>query len=77
MCIRDRNYCIPLVTEESSVVAALSNSSKFWYDRGGFKSKVLSKSDRIFSKDIKAVRDLIVTNKVFETVNKQTKISRV
>ena len=41
--INNKNYCIPLVTEESSVVAALSNSSKFWYDRGGFKSKVLSK----------------------------------
>jgi len=41
--INHKNYCIPLVTEESSVVAALSNSSKFWYDRGGFKSKVISK----------------------------------
>tara|TARA_B100000989_G_scaffold17159_1_gene11312 strand:- start:99 stop:1409 length:1311 start_codon:yes stop_codon:yes gene_type:complete len=41
--INNKNYCIPLVTEESSVIAALSNSSKFWYDRGGFKSKVLSK----------------------------------
>tara|TARA_A100001015_G_scaffold306515_1_gene400916 strand:- start:32 stop:400 length:369 start_codon:yes stop_codon:yes gene_type:complete len=39
--INNNNYCIPLVTEESSVVAALANSSKFWYDRGGFKSKVL------------------------------------
>ena len=41
--INHKYYCIPLVTEESSVVAALSNSSKFWYDRGGFKSKVISK----------------------------------
>ena len=41
--INNKNYCIPLVTEESSVVAALSNSSKFWYDRGGFRSKVISK----------------------------------
>ena len=41
--INHENYCVPLVTEESSVVAALSNSSKFWYDRGGFKSKVISK----------------------------------
>ena len=41
--INNKNYCIPLVTEESSVVAALSNSSKFWYDRGGFKSEVISK----------------------------------
>jgi len=41
--INHKNYCIPLVTEESSVVAALSNSSKFWYDRGGFRSRVISK----------------------------------
>ena len=41
--INHKNYCIPLVTEESSVVAALSSSSKYWYDRGGFKSKVISK----------------------------------
>ena len=41
--INHKNYCVPLVTEESSVVAALSNSSKFWYDRGGFISKVISK----------------------------------
>ena len=41
--VNNKNYCIPLVTEESSGIAALSNSSKFWYDRGGFKSKVLSK----------------------------------
>ncbi len=41
--INNKNYCIPLVTEESSVIAALSNSSKFWYDKGGFKSKVVSK----------------------------------
>ena len=41
--INNKNYCVPLVTEESSVVAALSNSSKFWYDRGGFKSRVISR----------------------------------
>ena len=40
--INDKNYTIPLVTEESSVVAALSNSAKFWFDKGGFKSKVKS-----------------------------------
>ena len=50
--INNNNYCIPLVTEESSVVAALANSSKFWYDRGGFKSKVLlnTKSGQIHFK---------------------------
>ena len=37
-----KNYCIPLVTEESSVVAALSNSSKFWHERGGFTSNLIN-----------------------------------
>ena len=40
--INKKNYCIPLVTEESSVVAALSNSSKFWFERGGFKSNIIN-----------------------------------
>ena len=40
--INNKNYTIPLVTEESSVVAALSNAAKFWFDKGGFKSKVTS-----------------------------------
>ena len=40
--INDKIYTIPLVTEESSVVAALSNSAKFWFDKGGFKSEVKS-----------------------------------
>ena len=40
--INNKNYCVPLVTEESSVVAALSNSSKFWYERGGFTSNLIN-----------------------------------
>ncbi len=44
--INDKNYTIPLVTEESSVVAALSNAAKFWFDKGGFKSEVKSFSKR-------------------------------
>lgn len=35
--------CIPMAIEESSVVAAASKAAKFWIDRGGFKTKVLSK----------------------------------
>lgn len=40
--INDKIYTIPLVIEESSVVAAACKSAKFWLDRGGFKAKVLS-----------------------------------
>lgn len=39
--INDRLYCVPMVIEESSVVAAASKSAKFWLKRGGFSAKVL------------------------------------
>ncbi len=35
-------FTIPMVTEESSVVAAASNAAKFWLERGGFKAEVIS-----------------------------------
>ena len=42
MLINDKIYNIPLVIEESSVVAACSKSAKFWMEHGGFKTKILS-----------------------------------
>lgn len=40
--INDRLYTIPMAIEESSVVAAASKAAKFWLDRGGFKTEVIS-----------------------------------
>lgn len=40
--INNNIYCVPMVIEESSVVAAASKSAKFWFDRGGFEAKVIS-----------------------------------
>lgn len=40
--INGKTYAIPMVIEESSVVAAASNAAKFWSKRGGFKATVLS-----------------------------------
>jgi hydroxymethylglutaryl-CoA reductase len=40
--INGRNYLVPMVIEESSVVAAASAAAKFWSERGGFKSEVVS-----------------------------------
>ncbi len=34
-------YCVPMVIEESSVVAAASSAAKYWLDRGGFKTTIL------------------------------------
>lgn len=35
-------FAIPMVIEESSVVAAASNTAKFWLERGGFETEVIS-----------------------------------
>ncbi|MCW5518696.1 hydroxymethylglutaryl-CoA reductase, degradative [Aureitalea sp. L0-47] len=40
--INDTLYTIPMVIEESSVVAAASNAAKFWLERGGFNAEVIS-----------------------------------
>lgn len=40
--INGKTYAVPMVIEESSVVAAASLGAKFWLERGGFKAKVIS-----------------------------------
>ena len=39
--INEKIYSVPMVIEESSVVAAASKAAKFWLSRGGFVSRVL------------------------------------
>jgi hydroxymethylglutaryl-CoA reductase len=39
--IDNKLYCIPMVIEESSVVAACAKSANFWLQRGGFKTEIL------------------------------------
>ncbi|MAP54349.1 hydroxymethylglutaryl-CoA reductase, degradative [Altibacter sp.] len=39
--INNTLYALPMVIEESSVVAAASNAAKFWLSRGGFTTEVL------------------------------------
>ncbi len=40
--INHKYFFVPMVTDESSVVAAASAGAKYWAKRGGFRSKVLS-----------------------------------
>ena len=42
MVINDKVYAVPMVIEESSVVAAASSAAKFWMKRGGFRTEVRS-----------------------------------
>jgi hydroxymethylglutaryl-CoA reductase len=39
--INDKVYTLPMVIEESSVVAAACNSAKFWFSHGGFKTEIV------------------------------------
>ena len=40
--LNNKLHCIPMVIEESSVVAASAKAAKFWLKRGGFKAEVVS-----------------------------------
>ena len=40
--INQKVYTLPMVIEESSVVAAASHSAKFWFAHGGFKSEIVA-----------------------------------
>ncbi|MFG1498975.1 hydroxymethylglutaryl-CoA reductase, degradative [Halobacteriovorax sp. XZX-3] len=39
--LNQKVYNVPMVIEESSVVAALSKAAKFWSSRGGFKAEII------------------------------------
>jgi hydroxymethylglutaryl-CoA reductase len=38
--INDKYYLVPMVTEESSVVAATASAAKYWSERGGFNTRI-------------------------------------
>ncbi|MCY4562232.1 MAG: hydroxymethylglutaryl-CoA reductase [Flavobacteriaceae bacterium] len=66
--INQKTYCLPMVTEESSVVAAAANAAKFWYSRGGFQTRVdkMVKKGQVhffFSGDNKKLEHLFDTHK--------------
>ena len=66
--IDGRIYAIPMVIEESSVIAAASNSAKFWLARGGFKTEIVStiKSGQIhinFSGEAQTLSSFFETHK--------------
>lgn len=39
--IDNKDYLVPFVTEESSVVAAAAKSAGFWYNHGGFRCEII------------------------------------
>ncbi len=39
--LNGKHYAVPMVTEESSVVAAASSAAKYWLTRGGFHARII------------------------------------
>ena len=50
MVINNREFVVPMVTEESSVVAACASAAGYWASKGGFKCQILGdeKTGQIF-----------------------------
>lgn len=60
--------CVPMVIEESSVVAAASKAAKFWLTRGGFKAKVIDtvkigQVHMIWNGSKQAIEQVFINNK--------------
>lgn len=69
--INEKSYTIPMVIEESSVVAAACNAAKFWMHRGGFQAKVLNtrKVGQIhFNWNGERMKLLAKENEIFESL---------
>jgi hydroxymethylglutaryl-CoA reductase len=79
--INGKMYMVPMVIEESSVIAAASSSAKFWAEKGGFHSEVLStvkvgqvhffwKGDiELLRKDFPELRQLLIQRTLPLTAN--------
>jgi hydroxymethylglutaryl-CoA reductase len=78
--VNEKYFSIPMVIEESSVVAAAAKSAKYWSTRGGFKATVLS-SEKIgqvhfiYKGDVKKLEDFFqkIKPKFYEATESITK----
>lgn len=78
--INGKNYCVPLATEESSVVAAAAKAAGFWQNLGGFKTEVISTTKighvhfNWYGKDFQVLKNFFnqVKSSVLKTTNSIT-----
>lgn len=65
--INNKLFTIPMAIEESSVVAAASKAAKYWLDRGGFKTEVIS-TTKIGQVHFKFSGETITLKKFFKDI---------
>jgi len=68
--INDQVYAVPMVIEESSVVAAASAAAKYWSTRGGFQAEVLA-TEKIGQIHLTCDQDAVVLRQYFEEKKNQ------
>ena len=68
--INDKFYVVPMVIEESSVVAAASSAAKFWADRGGFTCRVLG-TTKIGQLHFKWAGNILQLNSVWDELEEK------
>ncbi len=78
--INNHSYTVPMVTEESSVVAAAAKGAKFWSEHGGFQAKVISETKVghvyfSFDLDFKII-EAIFNNAKMDLLNSTTHITK-
>jgi len=64
--VNGKTYTIPMVIEESSVVAAAAKSAKYWATRGGFKTTVIN-TEKIGQVHFMYIGDVAKLEKFFTT----------
>lgn len=70
--IDGKPYAVPMVIEESSVVAAASMAAKYWMSRGGFKTKILG-TVKIGQVHFKWYGDGDILRSIFPEIKKKLK----
>lgn len=67
--INGRVYAVPMVIEESSVVAAASSAAKYWLERGGFHAEVIS-TQKVGQVHFAWSSDSTVLKNIFQDIKK-------
>ena len=64
--INDQVYAVPMVIEESSVVAAASAAAKYWSERGGFVAEVIA-TEKVGQIHMTCDQDAVIFRQYFES----------
>lgn len=79
--INGKLYAFPMAIEESSVVAAMSKTGKFWLDKGGFRAEIIDTkkvgqvhflfkgNDSKLKEDFSDIKAFLIENSEYHSVN--------